>query len=155
MLHAKRDASGQLPGGTITLVQPALDMFYRETIAVGNQTIRLGSGDDGYGPHDRVFELSIVGASALEHWILNRFFRQSDSVSTAKLLWLAQRDSSAVFLNRSNYLAEGEKYYPTGGTTKLKDASLSIWISITNAFTSAYVVTGVKRERACCHWVWW
>src|SRR3989442_15300990 len=39
-----------------------------------------------------------------------------------------------LILNKLNYQDEGDKYYPTSGSTKLKD--YSIWKDVTNAFSS-------------------
>lgn len=143
MIRAKRDATDQLPNGEIILVQPALDMVFQETAVVGNQTIHLDSGDGGYGPDDRVFELNNVASSALEHNTLNRFFEKADAVSTARLLQIAQRDTTNIIvLTRYNYVTEGDKVIP-GSTNKLKDADPIIWSSITNSFRSAYVSNNV------------
>ncbi len=144
MLRAKRDATGQLPAGKIIYVQPVVDMFYKEVAAIGNQTAHLDSSDDGYGPSDRVFELAITAHSALEHGILNRFYQQSDSVSTVRLLQMAQTSNAVVRLTRYSYVTEGDKIYPPGGSTQLKNADASMWSTITGAFASAYVSNNVQ-----------
>lgn len=131
-----------LPSGNIDLVQPSVDMFYKETAIVGNTTIHLDSGDDGFVPNDDYFHLFITDGSAQEHNIINQFFRQTDAVSTVKVLQLAQAKSATngqpgiLQLNYFNYQAEGNKNYPTGGTTKLKDQSPTIWARITNSFAT-------------------
>ncbi len=140
LLRAYRDDSGQLPNGDITFVQPVVDMFYQEVAAIGNQTIHLDSDESGYAASQKVFELFIVGASALEHNIINRFYQQSDAVSTVRLLRLAA--PNAILLTRYNYLTEGAKT-PPGATGPLRDIDSSIWKTITNTFTSTYVSNNV------------
>ncbi|MBP7826889.1 MAG: hypothetical protein KA236_10105 [Verrucomicrobia bacterium] len=131
-----------LPSGNIDLVQPSIDMFYKEVAIAGNTTIRLDSGDDGMVPNDDYFHLFIADGSAQEHSIINHFFNQTDAVSTMKLLQVAQAKSATngqpgiLVLDYTNYVTEGNKNYPTGGTTKLKDQSPPIWASVTNAFAS-------------------
>ncbi len=139
LLRAKRDASGALPNGDVIPVQPVLDMFYKESAVIGNGTVYLDSGDDGYGPSSRLFELTITAGSALEHVVLNHFYKQSDSVSTVRLLQMAARTTDGVVtLAKHTYVGEGEKNYPTGSSTKLKDASPAIWTVISNVFNANY-----------------
>lgn len=132
-----------LPNGDIDLIQPSVDMFYRQVVIVGNTTLRLDSGDDGNVPNDDYFHLNLADGSAQEHAIINRFFRQSDAVSTVKLLQLAQAKSATngqpgiLALDSFNYLAEGEKNYPSTGTIKLKNQSTNLWTMITNTFANA------------------
>jgi len=129
-----------LPSGNIDLVQPSVDMFFQQVVIAGNTTVRLDSGDDGNVPNDDYFHLNVADGSAQEHAIINRYFRQTDAVSTMKLLQLAQAKSTTngqpgiLVLDYLNYLSEGEKNYPTGGSVKLKNQSPTIWQSITNAF---------------------
>ncbi len=145
-LIAKRDESGNLPSGNIVLVQPMVDMFFQEIALFGNGTLRPDSGDDGYGPLDQFDQLFITGGSALEHNVINTYFKQDDAISTVKLLHLAQKQSagSIVRLDKNNYITEGNKVYPTGSTNKLKDMDAGMWKTITNKFTSASISNYVQ-----------
>ncbi|HYG21466.1 MAG TPA: DUF6531 domain-containing protein [Verrucomicrobiae bacterium] len=138
-LRAKR-TSGALPNGDIDLVQPSLDIFYKEVVILGNTTVRLDSGDDGMVPNDDYFHLWMANGSAQEHNAINKFFRQTDAVSTVKLLQIAQAKSATngqpgiLLLDKNNYIGEGNKNYPIGASTKLKDHIPSLWAKITNSF---------------------
>lgn len=145
-IRAARNTSGQLPSGNIDLVQPYVDMFAKEVVMAGNTTIHADSGDAGNVPNDDYFHLAIADSSAQEHSIINHFFNQTDAVSTVKLLQMAQAKSATngqpgiLTLDYFNYQAEGNKNYPTTGTTKLRSQLPLMWARITNAF-AAYAST--------------
>ncbi len=145
-LAAKHNPDGTLPGGQIILVQPKVDMFYKEMGVVEASTYHAEAGDDDYNQSDRWFQLFITASSAEEHGILNKFFSLSDSVSTVKLLRLAltQTPNGIIDLNRFNYVAQGNTSYPTGSTNKLKDYWPSLWTTITDFFTTTYSSNNVE-----------
>lgn len=142
-LSPKRDSNGNLYNGDVTLIQPNVDMFYRQVTVAGNGTYRPDSGRDSTSAATDFFQITIANGSALEHEIINGFFKQYDAVSTVKLLQLAQSRSATngqagiLVLNRNNYATEGEKYYPSSGTTKLRNYDPTMWGSIVAAFNGA------------------
>ncbi|MDB6021366.1 MAG: hypothetical protein JWQ04_1223 [Pedosphaera sp.] len=145
-LVAKHNPDGTLPNGQIILVQPKVDMFYKEIAIVGGSTYHLEDGDDTFNQADRWFDLFITAGSAAEHGILNQFFGQSDAISTIKLLRLSltQTTNGIINLNRYNYVTEGNKTYPASSTNKLKDFVPTLWQAVTNAFTASYSSNNVE-----------
>ncbi len=90
MLVAKRTANGTLPNGSISLVQPYVDMPFHQLGAIGNDTARLDSGAPSELLNENNFlVLTFAELSAQEHFSLNQFFGDSDSISTIKLLHIA------------------------------------------------------------------
>lgn len=138
-LNAARNGSGQLPSGNIDLTLPMVDMFMQGVAFVGNGTIHPDSGqDDGSGSSD-FYLLTIANDSAQEHAVINQFLIQNEAVSTVKLLRLAQQRAGSgqpgiVLLTRNNYLFEGNKFYPTNGSTRLKDYDSDLWAEISTTF---------------------
>jgi YD repeat-containing protein len=143
-LVAKRNPDGTLPGGQVILVQPKVDMFYQELASVAGSSYHLEDGDASYNQADSWFQLHITAGSALEHSTINRFFGQSDAISTVKLLRLAQQynPNGIIELNRYNYISKGTNVY-SGTTNALKDVAPSTWAVITNEFTSSYISNNV------------
>jgi RHS repeat-associated protein len=140
-LSPKR-VGGQLPNGDVTLIQPNVDMFFEQATVAGNGSYRADVGRDFDSVQDDYFQLANLNASALEHEIINGYFQQYGAVSTVKLLQLAQSRSATngqsgfILLNKSNYLSEGDKNYPTNGTTKLKNYDPNLWSSVVSAFNA-------------------
>jgi RHS repeat-associated protein len=128
----RRNTDGTLVSGAVDPIWPNLDMFYQEVFAAGNGTVRLDSGWDRLAATRNCFDLLVANDSAQEHAVLNTFYGQSNSVSTVKVLQLAQSKVNTgappvVELNSKNYQAEGNKLY---NGTALKNHNPSIWASV-------------------------
>ena len=103
-------ATASFPSGPMIYNQPAVDMAYYNMIMGETLTVRPDSGAEPNHANDAFSLLTIVDASAKEHVTINKFFNQSDAISTVKLLQLtAQRYkannnySNIVVLNYNNY----------------------------------------------------
>jgi RHS repeat-associated protein len=152
-LVAKR-VGGALPNnGDITLNQPAVDVPFSTTVIVGNRTLHPDSGDEHILPPLSYLALSTAHGSAEEHQIINRFFGQKDSISTVKLLQMAQSratngNPTIQTLNYQNFTSLGNTSF---GGTQLKSHDTNIWKSVTNFlstpgssnYTLAYLTPGV------------
>ena len=140
-LSAKR-VGGALPNqGEVILVQPKLDMNFQETVVVNNHTLHPDSGADDHPSHLSYSALKLAEGSAEEHHVINAFFQQSNSISTIKLLQLAQQrvatgGSNVVILNAQNYETQGNIIYQG---TPLKSHDAGLWPSITNFLRKAAV----------------
>ncbi len=137
--NASRNGSGQLPSGNIDLILPVVDMFYQQIALVGNGSLHPDSGLNSAAVRDDFAMIGIANDSAQEHAIINQFLFQKDAVSTVKLLRLAQQRGTngqpgIILLTAHNYLIEGEKIYPTTGSTKLKDYDPQLWSQLVAAF---------------------
>lgn len=90
-LGARRNSNGTLiNNGEIDLVYPVVDMSFRWLAYAGNGTARPDQGAARIGSMDNFIVLAIGDISAQEHAAINTYFRQFDSVSTVRLLHLAQ-----------------------------------------------------------------
>jgi YD repeat-containing protein len=133
-LSAKR-VSGQLPNqGDIVLTQPNVDMAFRHSAIAFNGSIHSQSGDEQFTALTSFRALWAAHGSSEEHQILNSFYRESDSVSTMKLLRLAQSRSSqsvpGIFaLNYLNYTQLGNSNI---NGTLLKNFDPAVWLQVTN-----------------------
>jgi YD repeat-containing protein len=140
-LAAKR-VSGALPNsGDVILVQPKVDMNFRETVIVGNHTIHPDSGADAEQSDLNYRALQLAELSAEEHHAIDGFFQQSNSISSVKLLQLAQQRTAAggsnvLILNSQNFVAAGNVSY---GGTLLKNHDAALWAQTTNFLTRATV----------------
>lgn len=133
-LSAKR-VNGLLPNnGEITLVQPGVDMSTASAQLVNNITTRADSGEgEILAPRD-YRALGIVHGSAEEHQIINRFFGQSNAISTVKLLHRAQArlggaTTGPLTLTKQNFPAQGNVIY---NGLALKNHDPSLWSQVTN-----------------------
>jgi YD repeat-containing protein len=144
-LIAKRDQNGLLPSGQVILVQPKVDMLSKDMSIAAWGGYHSESGDYSYNQSDKWFPLAIVGSSADEHYVLNTFFKQSDSVSTIKLLHLAQtyNPNGIVEMNRYNYQSIGNTVF-SGSSSMLKDIDPSAWAEITSDFSASYLSNNVE-----------
>jgi RHS repeat-associated protein len=118
-----RDSSGSLTNGTDPVL-PCVDMFFYETMVAGNGTLHPDSGQN-YTMAEWNYNLfGIVDASAEEHQVINRFYQQTNAVSTVRLLQLAQsRGQNIVQLNVYNYAQQGTTNYQ-GKALQSWDASM-------------------------------
>ena len=80
---------GTLPTGAIVYYQPAVDMLYSQLGVAEAPTANPESGEELNLANDSFNILTILDGSAKEHVTINKFFNQSDAISTVKLLQLA------------------------------------------------------------------
>jgi RHS repeat-associated protein len=135
-----RDSNGNLSNGTDPIL-PCVDMFFYETMAAGNDTLHPDSGQNYTMSEWNYNLLKIVDGSAEEHQAINRFYQQTNAVSTVRLLQLAQsRGLGIVPLNIYNYVAQGTTNYQG---KQLQSWDSSIWQQLTsnlkNSSTYGYV----------------
>jgi RHS repeat-associated protein len=157
-LSPRRDGLGNLVAGAIDPIRPIVDMFFFETAAIGNGTVRLDGGLPSAAAVRNYLNLSIADISSQEHATLNRFFGQSNAVSTVKVLRqaqakVAQGAAPVVELTANNYVSAGNVSYPYfSGSLPLKDHNPLMWAEITSRFqdplrgpwTVAWVPPGVQ-----------
>ena len=133
-----RRIGGAFAEGAIDLVWPSVDMFLQETVSVGNKSVHLESGEPAWMATRDHNALDFATRSAQEHAILNQFFGRSDSVSSVKVLQLADMSAdnskNIVELTRDNYEVEGNKVY---GGLPLKNHRPSIWDDMVEVLESA------------------
>lgn len=132
----RRNTDGTLYGGSVDPIWPNVDMFSQVVTVVGNGTARTDSGWDRTAAARNYNNLSVADRSAQEHVALNIFFGQSNSVSTVKLLQVAQNKvatggSNVVELSYYNHLSAG--YVPYNGTY-LKDYDPNMWSEVVGMF---------------------
>ena len=134
-----RDSSGNLLNGKIAPIEPNVDMFYCQTAIVGNGTLKPNSGENfqlGIQNYNLMF---IADSSAEEHQVINRFYQQTNAVSTVRLLQLAQsRGQGIATLTLNNYASQGNVIYQ-GQTLGSFDSS--IWQTVTNTISTTYGTT--------------
>jgi len=133
-LSAKR-VSGALPNsGDIILTQPNVDMSFQHSAIAFNGSIHSESGDEQFTALLSFRALWAAHGSSEEHQILNSFYKNSDSVSTTRLLQLAQLRATptraGIFaLNNLNYVQMGNSNV---NGTLLKNYEPAMWAQITN-----------------------
>jgi len=149
-ISAARDSFGNLTNG-VAPVLPNVDMFFYEAAYVGNGTVQPDSGVPTQLAQQNFNLLSIVNNSAEEHQIINRFYQQTNAVSTVRLLQLSQTSGAGIVpLNFNNYVAQGQAVYQ-GQALKNWDAGL--WSQVTSAlqnspYTIAYITPGPMTNSA-------
>ena len=131
---ATRDGNGKVTGQP-DFTRPALDMFFYDATSVGNYTVRLDSGHtrDEVGRDNSV--LLVTALSSEEHQTLNVFLRETNAVSTVRLMQLAQARATngnrgVIFLNLLNADAEGAVSYQ-GKPLNQYD----VWPAVVDLFT--------------------
>ncbi len=135
-----RNSNGNLSNGTDPIL-PCVDMFFYETMLAGNGTLHPDSGQN-YTMSEWNYNLfGIADHSAEEHQVINRFYQQTNAVSTVRLLQLAQsRGLGIVPLNIYNYVAQGTTNYQG---KQLQSWDSSMWQQVTsdlkNSSTYGYV----------------
>jgi RHS repeat-associated protein len=129
-----RDSFGNLTNGTDPIL-PCVDMFTYQTAVVGNGTLHPDSGVNYTMAENNFNLLEITALSAEEHQTLNRYYRQTNAVSTVRLLQLAQATTNGIVpLNVYNYVAQGTTNYQ-GKTLQSWDANM--WQQVVSSFQSA------------------
>jgi RHS repeat-associated protein len=152
-LGPARDGSGNLTNGTVNPVLPNVDMFFYELAFVGNGTLRPDSGETQELQGQNYNLIAIADGSAEEHQAINDFYKQTNAVSTVRLLQLAQsRGYGTVALNVNNYVAQGNTTYQG---QQLKTFDTNLWQEIVAAFqnadsnyVTAYVTPGPMTNSA-------
>lgn len=135
-LGPRRDSNGAIISGVVDPIWPNVDMFFQQTVAIGNGTARPDSGWDDTIAYQNFSALHAADGSSQEHAILNIFFGKSNSVSTVKLLQRAQitgTNGGVIEINYHNYVQQGER---TFGGTKLKNFNPPLWDSVLRYFGS-------------------
>jgi YD repeat-containing protein len=120
--------------------QGGVDMPHRIVVAFADNSRRPDLGEEQFSLFDNFWWLNAANSSAEEHKIINTTLEQTNSISTVKLLQLAQQRSgpskaAIVELNSKDYAAKGEFTYTGYGATKLKDQDAGMWSSIVTAFS--------------------
>jgi YD repeat-containing protein len=129
-----RDSSGSLTNGTDPVL-PNVDMFFYEMASVGNGTVRPDSGQTFQMADDNYNLIAIADTSAEEHQTINRFYQQTNAVSTVRLLQMAQGSGAGIVpLNINNYIAQGQTSYQG---TQLQNWDTNMWSQVTTAFQNA------------------
>src|ERR1043166_3240572 len=99
---------------------------------VFNSSLHPDSGRDFQSAQwDWWLHLGVAG-SAAEHGVLKSFY-QTNAISTVKLL--QQAGTNTLHLNRSNYLAYGDKVY---NGVALKNADPQLWSQATAFFAPGF-----------------
>jgi RHS repeat-associated protein len=129
-----RDSSGSLTNGTDPVL-PNVDMFFYEMATTGNGTVRPDSGQTFQMAVDNYNLVAIADISAEEHQTINRFYQQTNAVSTVRLLQLAQGSGAAIVpLNVNNYVAKGQTSYQGKA---LQNWDTNLWSQVATAFQNA------------------
>jgi RHS repeat-associated protein len=145
-----RNSAGSLTNGTDPVL-PAVDMLFYQTVAIGNSTMRPDSGQTLGQAQWNYNLLSIINLSAEEHQTLNRFYQQTNAVSTVRLLQLAQSTTAngIVELDGLNYGTKGGTSYQ-GKTLQSWDPDM--WTQTASAlslgYATAYMTPGPVTNRA-------
>lgn len=138
---AAKHVSGALPNsGDIILTKPMIDVRLHRMVIAGNWTTHPDSGLDLNSGSGDWLALHLAGSSSEEHRAMNAFFGQTDSVSTVRLLQLAQKRSSVSVpgilpMDAANYQTFGNTSY---NGVLLKNHDSAIWASVTNFFEDPY-----------------
>lgn len=107
-LSPQREPDGSLPNdGEIHLTYPALDMFFQSIAFAGNGSLHADSSIPYIQAGEDFFTILTAQGSAGEHQTINSFFGKTDSISTVKLLHLAQAETPSrpmVEINNFNTL---------------------------------------------------
>ena len=149
-ISAARDGFGTLTNG-LDPVLPNLDMFFYEAAYVGNGTVQPDSGVPSQLAQQNFNLLSIINNSAEEHQTIDRFYQQTNAVSTVRLLQLAQSSGAGIVpLNFNNYVAQGQV---TNQGQSLKNWDVGMWGQIASAlqnspYTIAYITPGPMTNSA-------
>jgi RHS repeat-associated protein len=128
-----RDSYGSLTNGTDPVL-PCVDMFFYGAMLAGNGTLHPDSGQNYTMAGLNYNLMQVTDGSAEEHQVINNFYRQTNAVSTVRLLQLAQNGAGIVALTPYNYVAQGTTNYQ-GKPLQSWDAGL--WQSVVSAFQSA------------------
>ena len=134
---AARDASGQV-SGIPDFTRPYVDVFSFEMATIGNGTARPDSGLPREAALRDYRVLTTAALSAEEHQTLNVFLKETNSVSTVRLLQLAQARATngnpgVITLNSANVNSEGAKTY---FGKLLRDHDPALWSALIDRFNN-------------------
>ena len=130
-----RDSFGNLTNGTDPTL-PCVDMSIYETMAIGNATLHPDSAASYTMAEQNYALMSIADGSAEEHQVINRFYQQTNAVSTVRLLQLAQSKGGGIVpLTYYNYAAKGTTSYQG---TNLQSWDPGMWQQVVSAFQGSY-----------------
>ena len=130
-----RDSYGNLTNGTDPIL-PCVDMSVYLAMLAGNATLHPDSGLNYTMAGQNYLLLGIADGSAEEHQVINRFYQQTNAVSTVRLLQLAQSSGAGIVpLNYFNYTAMGQATYQS---KQLQNWDPGLWQSVIGAFQGAY-----------------
>jgi YD repeat-containing protein len=148
-----RNSSGYLSNGTDPIL-PCVDMFFYETEVAGNGTLQPDSGQSYTMAQWNYNLMAIVNDSAEEHQTINRYYQQTNAVSTVRLLQLAQSSGTGIVpLTIYNYAAQGTTSYQG---KQLQSWDSDMWQQVVSAFQStptygyvtAYITPGPMTNSA-------
>jgi RHS repeat-associated protein len=148
-----RDSSGNLANGNVDPVLPNVDMFFYEMASIANGTARPDSGQTLEMAGQNYNLMFIADGSAEEHQTINRFYRQTNAVSTVRLLQLAQSKGGGIVpLNINNYVAQGQTVYQG---QPLQNWDSGMWQQVASDFqnssadyVTAYITPGPMTNSA-------
>ena len=138
-----RNSSGSLTNGTDPIV-PTVDMAFYQTEIIGNGTTHPDSSQSFAQANENYSILEIINDSAEEHQVLNRFYQQTNAVSTVRLLQLAQSSGAGIVeVDARNYAAQGTTNYQ-GKPLASWDSSMwqSVGSYLSYGLSAAYVTPG-------------
>ena len=142
-----RDQYGDLTNGTDPIL-PCVDMYYYESAIAANGTTTPTTEQEYTMFQQNYFWLLLADGSAEEHQVINRYYQQTNAVSTVRLLQLAQsRGQGIVALNPFNYVSQASTVYQG---QQLQNWDPSLWQSVASAlgnsglddYASAYMTPG-------------
>ena len=141
-----RDSNGNLTNG-VDPIKPAVDMFTYETMGAGNGTLDPESGQTAEWNY---YVLGIADSSAEEHQVINRFYQETNAVSTVRLLQLAQANGAGIVeLDEYNCYASGQNTYQGRA---LGNWDPGTWQAVTNFLSdgigTAYMTGGAISNGA-------
>lgn len=148
-----RNSSGGLSNGTDPIL-PCVDMYFQETALAGNGTLHPDSGQPYLTAQQNFALIEIADLSAEEHQAINRFYQQTNAVSTVRLLQLAQSSGAGIVpLTIYNYATQGTTSYQG---KQLQSWDSSMWQQVVGAFQStpsygfvtAYITPGPMTNAA-------
>jgi len=130
-----RDSYGNLTNGTDPIL-PCVDMTAYSAMLAGNATLHPDSGLNYTLAGENYLLLDVANGSAEEHQTINRFYQQTNAVSTVRLLQLAQSSGAGIVpLNYYNYAAKGSTTYQG---KQLQNWDPGLWQDVVSAFQGTY-----------------
>jgi RHS repeat-associated protein len=148
------DNSGNLTNNQVYPVLPNVDMFFYDNAVVGNGTVQPNIAQEQEMAQQNYSLLSIIDRSAEEHQVINSFYKQTNAVSTVRLLQLAQSSGAGIVpLNVNNILAQAYTDYQ-GEPLYSWDLEMfqEVYDDVTAAsgygYTAAYITPGPMTNSA-------
>ncbi|HXI72020.1 MAG TPA: transglutaminase domain-containing protein, partial [Verrucomicrobiae bacterium] len=125
-----RNGTGGLLNGKIDPVLPCVDMFFYLVAGTGNSTVQPDSGQTEEMAQQNYNLIALLDKSAQEHQVINRFYKQTNAVSTVRLLQMAQSQGLGIVpLNIFNYVSQGTTLYQGH---QLRTYDTNMWQDVTN-----------------------